>query len=59
MPCYNCTQKIPGILFIGKVDEIFAVDLNTSLKVVNKSSFQQCNYFINFKFKIISVFFYI
>ena len=35
MPCYNCTQKIPGILFIVKEDKIFAVYLNTSLKVVN------------------------
>ena len=31
----HCTQKIPGILFIVKVDKIFAVYLNTSLKVVN------------------------
>ena len=35
MPCYNCTQKIPGILFTVKVDESFAVYFNTSLKVVN------------------------
>ena len=35
MPCYNCTQKSPGILFIVKVDESFAGYFNTSLKVVN------------------------
>ena len=53
MPCYNCTQKIPGVLFIVKLDESFAVYFTKS----RERSFQRCNYFINFQLKIIPVFF--
>ena len=40
MPCYNCTQKIPGILFIVKVDESFAVYFNTAYKQIYDSHLQ-------------------